>query len=85
MNTPSYSEEILSDIEKNPDKLFYAASQAQSILKKLRREKIKSLSIKSEVSEVFGDLKIIYHGSEGELKNKFVLKFFTRIMLTANL
>ena len=30
------------------------------------------------------DLKIIYHGSEGELKNKFGLNFFTRIILTAN-
>ena len=82
MNTPSYSEEILSDIEKNPDKLFYAASQAQSILKKLRREKIKSLAIKSEISEVFGDLKIIYHGSEGELKNKFGSAYLSETILT---
>ena len=79
---PTYSEEILTEIEKNPDKLFYAVSQAQSILKKLRREKIKSLSIKSEVSEVFGDLKIIYHGSEGELKNKFGSAYLSETILT---
>ena len=79
---PVYSEEILIDIEKNPDKLFYAASQAQSILKKLRHEKIKPLVIKSEVGEVFGDLKIIYHGSEGELKNKFGSAYLPETILT---
>ena len=78
---PTYSEEILTDIEKNPDKLFYAASQAHSILKKLRREKIKSLEIKA-VGEVFGDLKIIYHGSEGELKNKFGSVYLPETILT---
>jgi len=79
---PTYAEEILSDIEKNPDKLFYAASQAQSILKKILREKIKPLAIKSEVGEVFGDLKIIYHGSEGELKNKFGSAYSLETILT---
>ena len=36
---PTYSEEILTDIEKNPDKLFYAVSQAQSILKNFASKK----------------------------------------------
>ncbi len=81
----TYLEEILTEIEKNPDKLFYAASQAQSILKKLRYEKIKPLAIKSEVGEVFGDLKIIYHGSEGELKNKFGSAYLSETILTVGL
>ena len=51
-------------------------------MKKLRREKIKLLAIKSEVGEVFGDLKIIYHGSEGELKNKFGSAYLSETILT---
>lgn len=58
-----YSEENGVDkLKKNPDKIFESASQAQSILKKLRREKIKPIV----ENEMFRDLKIIYHDSEVE-------------------
>jgi len=68
---PTYSKEILSEIEKNPDKIFESANQARSILKKLQREKVKPIAEKFAENEVFGDLKIVYHGSESELQNRF--------------
>ena len=68
---PTYSEEILSEVEKNPDKIFESANKAQAILKNFRREKIKPIAEEYAVGEVFGDLKIIYHGSQRELKNRF--------------
>ena len=67
---PVFDESILAEIEKSPDILFEAMSKANSILKKLRREKIKSATENITTEEIFRDLKIIYHGSEGELQNK---------------
>ena len=67
---PTYSEKILFEIEENPDKLFEAASKARSILKNLRQEKIKPLAEEITSDRNFGELKIIYHGSEKDLKNK---------------
>jgi len=67
---PVFDENILAEIEKSPDILFEAMSKANSILKKLRREKIKSATENITTEEIFRDLKIIYHGSEGELQNK---------------
>lgn len=78
---PTYSEEILSKIEKNPDKIFESANQAQSILKKFRHEKIKLVAEKFAEDEIFGDLKIIYHGSESELKNRFCSTYPTESIL----
>ena len=79
---PTYSEQILSNIEENPDKLFEAASKARMILKNLIREKIKPFAeeITSDIN--FGELKIIYHGSEGELKNRFGSIYPLETMLT---
>ena len=65
-----FSETVLAEIEKSPDILFDAMSKAHSILKKLRREKIKSATENITTEEFFRDLKITYHGSEGELQDK---------------
>lgn len=67
---PVFDENILAEIEKSPDILFEAMSKANSILKNLRRKKIKSDTENITTEEIFRDLKIIYHGSEGELQNK---------------
>lgn len=40
---PTYPETILTELEKNPDKLFISMNKALAILKNLRREKIKTL------------------------------------------
>ena len=67
---PFFSETVLAEIEKSPDILFDAMSKAQTILKKLRREKIKSATKNITSEEFFHDLKVVYHGSEGELQDK---------------
>ena len=67
---PVFDESILAEIEKSPDILFEAMSKAHSILKQLRREKIKSATENITTEGFFRDLKIIYHGSEGELQDK---------------
>lgn len=67
---PLYSETILVEIEKSPDIIFESMSKAQAILKNLRREKIKSVTQNNSSEKLFRDLKVIYHGSEGELQNK---------------
>ena len=54
---PTYPEEILAEIEKNPDKIFEAANKAKAILKNLRREKILPIE-KSPNKELFQNLKI---------------------------
>ncbi len=60
---PVFDESILAEIEKSPDILFEAMSKANSILKQLRREKVKSATENITTEEIFRDLKIIYHGS----------------------
>ena len=67
---PVYSEEILQEIEKTPDRIFEAINKAQAILKRLRREKIIPIAEEVAEDELFQGLKIIYHGSEIELTNK---------------
>ena len=79
---PLFSETILAEIEKSPDILFDAMSKAHSILKKLRREKIKSVSENISTEKLFHDLKIVYHGSEGELQNKNGLDYPKESILT---
>lgn len=66
---PTYSESILEWIEKSPDMLFESMSKAQTILKQFRREKI-MLIAKDVHAEPFGSLKIIYHGSKTDLRDK---------------
>ena len=79
---PTYSDDILSELKENPDKIFESANKAQSILKKLRHKKIKPLAEKSTIGEIFVGLKIIYHGSEYELKNKFGSTYPNELILT---
>ena len=78
---PTYPEEILAEIEKNPDKIFEAANKAKAILKNLRREKILPIE-KSPNKELFQNLKIVYHGSEGELKTKDGFNYQPESILT---
>ena len=66
---PTFSEEILSEMEKNPNKIFDGMNKVQSILKNLRQEKIKPAP-EEMASGLFKDLKVVYHGSEKEIRNK---------------
>lgn len=66
---PTFSEEILSEIEKTPEKIFEGMNKAQLILKNLRRERINPKAEKIPAG-LFKDLKIVYHGSEKEIPNK---------------
>lgn len=67
---PVFNDDILAELEKNPDRLFESMNLAQAVLKNLRREKIKSSAEKITTDELFSDLKIIYHGSEKELRQQ---------------
>lgn len=66
---PTYSETILEGIENSPDMFFEAMSKAQAILKQLHREEIMTVA-EDITEEPFGNLKIIYHGSETDLRDK---------------
>lgn len=78
---PTYSEEILQEIEKTPDKIFESANKAQAILKNLRREKIIEIAEEIKIGEEFQGLKIIYHGSEKFLQTKEGFKYFSESIL----
>jgi len=78
---PTYSEEILAEIEKNPDKIFESVNKAQAILKNLRREKILPIE-KLSSEELFQSLKIIYHGSEFGLKTEDGFNYQPESILT---
>ena len=77
---PTFSEEILSEMEKNPNKIFDGMNKAQSILKNLRQEKIKPAP-EEMASGLFKDLKVVYHGSEKEITNKYGATFPIETML----
>ena len=79
---PVFDESILAKIEKSPDVLFEAMSKAHSILKNLRREKIKSATENITSEEIFHDLKVVYHGSESELKDKSGITYPKESILT---
>ena len=79
---PFFSETVLAEIEKSPDILFDAMSKAQTILKNLHREKIKSVTENITSEEIFHDLKVLYHGSEGELKDKNGITYPKESILT---
>ena len=78
---PTYSEKILSEIEKNPDKIFESVNKAQAILKNLRREKTLPIE-KLSSEELFQSLKIIYHGSEFGLKTEDGFNYQPESILT---
>ena len=67
---PTFSDSVLYDIEQNPDKLFTSMNNARAILKKLYHEEIiPTIEEPLTTDDAFHDLKIIYHGSEVELKS----------------
>ena len=66
---PTFSDSVLTDIEQNPDKLFTSMNNARAILKKLYHEEIVPIEEPLITDDAFRDLKIIYHGSEVELKS----------------
>lgn len=82
---PTYSEKILSEIEENPDKLFESASKARAILKNLKQAKIKPLAEEIIGDKNFGELKIIYHGSEVGLKNRFGSMYLPETIMTGGM
>ena len=57
-------------------------NKALAILKNLRREKIKPLRNEIRLVKPFGDLKVIYLGSEGELENKNGMTYPKESILT---
>ena len=67
---PTYSDSLLAEIEEAPDKLFESMNKARAILKNLQREKEISIEENLSDNDDFRDLKIVYHGSEVELKNR---------------
>ena len=66
---PSYPDSVLTDIEQAPDKLFESMNKARAILKKLYHEEIVPIEEPLTTDAPFRYLKIIYHGSEVELKS----------------
>ena len=66
---PTFSDSVLTDIEQNPNKLFTSMNNARSILKKLYHEEAVPIEEPLTTGDAFSDLKIIYHGSECELKS----------------
>ena len=67
---PAYSDSLLAEVEESPDKLFESMNKACAILKKFQREKEMPIAENLSDNDAFHDLKIIYHGSEVELKNR---------------
>ncbi len=66
---PTFSDSVLTDIEQNPNKLFTSMNNARAILKKLYHEEAVPIEEPLTNNDAFHDLKIIYHGSEVELKS----------------
>ena len=66
---PTFSDSLLTDIEQNPDEFFTSMNIARSILKKLYHKKTVAIEEPYTTDDAFRDLKIIYHGSECELKS----------------
>ena len=72
---PTYHEEVLTEIEKTPESIFQKNQQAADILKKLKMERVKPIAEEVNFDELFQGLKIIYHGSEIEIKDKQGLSY----------
>ena len=72
---PTYPEEVLMEIEKMPEIMFQTMQQANDILKHLKMERVKPVAEDVNFADLFQDLKIIYHGSEIEIKDNFGLTY----------
>ena len=79
---PTYPEEVLIAIEKTPEILFQKIQQANDILKNLRRERVKPVAEEVNFDDLFQGLKIIYHGSEIEIKDNLGLSYPAETILT---
>ena len=55
---PVFSEDILLDLEKNPEIIFQKINLANDILKNLRKEKVKQIAVEIAPDEFFQGLKI---------------------------
>ena len=80
---PVFSEDILLDLEKNPEIIFQKINLANDILKNLRKEKVKPIAEEIETDDLFQGLKIIYHGSEVEILDKNGFEYPQESILTA--
>lgn len=79
---PLYPEEILAAVEKDAGKIFEAMNKAQAVLKSLRLEKIIPVAESTSAAGLFGDLKIVYHGSELDINNASGANYPTESILT---
>ena len=79
---PTYSEEVLMEIEKTPESIFQKIQQAADILKRLRKERVKPIAEEIKFEELFQGLKIIYHGSEIEIEDNRGLSYPAETILT---
>ena len=79
---PTYPEDVLMEIEKTPEILFQKIQLANDILKNLRKERVKPLAEEVNFDDLFQGLKIIYHGSEIEIKDNLGLSYPAETILT---
>ena len=79
---PTYTEEILIELEKTPEIIFQKIQQANEILKNLRMERVKPVAEEVKLDDLFQGLKIIYHGSEIEIKDTLGLAYPAETILT---
>ncbi|MBO4400412.1 MAG: hypothetical protein J5809_01035 [Selenomonadaceae bacterium] len=79
---PLYPEEILTAVENDAGKIFAAMSNVQAVLKNLRLEKIIPVAESTSAAGLFGDLKIVYHGSELDIKNASGVNYPSESILT---
>ena len=78
---PTYPEEVLTEIEKTPESIFQKIQQANDILKKLKTERVKPIAEEVKFDDLFQGLKIIYHGSEIEIKDNLGLSYSVETIL----
>lgn len=79
---PTYSEEVLIAIEKNPEIIFQKIQLANDILKKLKMERVKPIAEEVKLYDLFQGLKIIYHSSEIEIEDNQGLVYPAETILT---
>ena len=78
---PTYPEEVLTEIEKTPESIFQKIQQANDILKKLKMERVKPIAEEVKLDNFFQGLKIVYHGSEFEIKDNLGLSYSAETIL----
>ena len=79
---PTYSDDILTEIEKTPEIFLQKIQQASDVLKILRKERIKPIAEEINFDSLFQGLKIIYHGSDVEIKDNQGFSYSAETILT---